>query len=84
MHRGPVYETGIIVICAALFVQLHFLFFFNLFFSRIEYKSITCNNSNNKMTSLAPISSENPSSVVQQNQRRKGHFEKISFQITAK
>ena len=27
------------------------------------------NNNNNKMTSLAPIYSENPSSVVQQNQR---------------
>ena len=26
-------------------------------------------NNNNKMTSLAPISSENPSSVAQQNQR---------------
>ena len=27
------------------------------------------NNNNNKITSLAPISSENPSSVAQQNQR---------------
>ena len=27
------------------------------------------NNNNNKMTSLAPISSENPRSVAQQNQR---------------
>ena len=27
------------------------------------------NNNNNKKTSLAPISSENPSSVAQQNQR---------------
>ena len=48
------------------------------------------------MTSLALISSENPSSVAQQNQRirhfrvinrcklrRIGHFENISFQITA-
>ena len=29
----------------------------------------TNNNNNNKMTSLAPISSENPSSVAQQNQK---------------
>ena len=33
------------------------------------FASFSCNNSNNKMTSLTPISSENPNSVAQQNQR---------------
>ena len=32
-------------------------------------RSSSYNNNNNKMTSLAPVSSENPSSVAQQNQR---------------
>ena len=55
------------------------------------------NNNNNKKIYLAPISSENPSSVAQpctksrqpmdlcaRKLRRIDHFEKIGFQITAK
>ena len=37
--------------------------------SNVPFLHCYNNNNNNKMTSLAPISSENPSSVAQQNQR---------------